>query len=88
MEKQKKSPNEMSDMGSKLERKRQRALQKFVEEVAGNTAKKYSKKQYKRIQREVKKTNKRVDGLEKTISRSSEPDRDENGFYQLKWRKK
>lgn len=86
MNKQNNETNKIRDMGRKAEHERQRELQKLVEETAEHTAEKTCKKLSKHFEKEMKKINNRLDKLEKGSVLPDDPDRDEDGFYQLRRR--
>lgn len=79
---------QLLDLGRKHTRKRQREIEEFVRETAAHAAEKRVKKLFKHYNKKLKKVNDHLDNLEKGLGHPSDPDRDENGFYQLRRRKK
>ena len=86
MSRQNSGASKICDMGRKAERKRQRELQKFVEEMADQAAEKCCEKLSKHLEKQMKKMCKRLDKLEGASFRPTDPDRDEDGFFQLRRR--
>ena len=88
MSQQKKGANKLQDLGSAHERKRLRKLQKFVQDMVDYTVEENLKKFSKRFSRkkQMKNVERRLDDLEKAFARPSNPNRDENGFFQLRRR--
>ena len=88
MNQQKKGANQLPDLGSKNEHKHHRQLQKFVQNTTDHAVEKRLKEFSKRFisKKQIKDVKRRLDELEKAVARFSDPDRDENGFIQLRRR--
>ena len=88
MRQQQKGANKLRDLGSGNERKRLRELQKFVQNTADLTVEKHLKKFSKRFssKKQMKNVERCLDDLEKVLARSSDLDRNKDGFFQLRRR--